>query len=541
MAVVQISRIQQRRGRKNLNDIPQLASGELAWAIDTQELYIGNGAVSEGAPYVGNTKIITEHDDILALVDQYQYKRNSIIQTGPGSSEPVRRSLQERLDDVVSLRSFGAAGDGITDDTATLQRAIDELYLNSNKTDIDSRLVLYIEPGKYKISNEIRIPPYVHIIGAGIDSTIIEQTMTSSTGFGVFRTVDGSSTPGHYTAFTSMSSLTTSWPRKIYITGLTLKTTTTNTVLYLDNAETCVFDRIKFEGSYLNTGNIENDQTGITIRGTGPNFRPDNVIFQNCQIVKTGIGVYSNQFGDHQNITFQNCQFFQLQAGIDIGSISNLSEGSLSTKVIGCHFDQINQYGFKVKKGYGNISLGNTYRNVGNNNDNDSGAAFSVILFESDLNNSVGDMFDREINLTNPNSINAFIPAVQSRSMVSVDTGVRHTISNLTAGLIPQTLMRLSVFESGVYIIDYVLKKTANGSAVRTGTLKINANVVDNICSIDDEYNYTGSSSIEDVVFSASIENLSQDSFYDTLILKYTNPVGNGESEFNCSYRMLSR
>ena len=46
MAVVQISKIQLRRGKKLTSGLPQLASGELAWAIDTQELYIGNGAVA---------------------------------------------------------------------------------------------------------------------------------------------------------------------------------------------------------------------------------------------------------------------------------------------------------------------------------------------------------------------------------------------------------------------------------------------------------------------------------------------------------------
>ena len=71
MAVVQISRIQVRRGRKNsATSIPQLASGEMGWAVDTQELFIGNGAVSEGAPDVGNTKILTEADNIFDLVPQ---------------------------------------------------------------------------------------------------------------------------------------------------------------------------------------------------------------------------------------------------------------------------------------------------------------------------------------------------------------------------------------------------------------------------------------------------------------------------------------
>ena len=105
MAVVQISRIQQRRGRKtSATGFPQLASGEIGWAIDTQELYIGNGAVSEGAPYVGNTQILTEHVNILDFAQAYQYQRNNpIIKTGPTYLKPVQRTLQQRFDERVDL------------------------------------------------------------------------------------------------------------------------------------------------------------------------------------------------------------------------------------------------------------------------------------------------------------------------------------------------------------------------------------------------------------------------------------------------------
>jgi Major tropism determinant N-terminal domain len=58
MAVTQISKIAVRRGRKE--NLPQLAGGELGWAVDTQQLFIGNGSLSEGAPAEGNTEIITE-------------------------------------------------------------------------------------------------------------------------------------------------------------------------------------------------------------------------------------------------------------------------------------------------------------------------------------------------------------------------------------------------------------------------------------------------------------------------------------------------
>ena len=109
MAVVQISRIQVRRGRANDGTgLPQLASGEMAWAVDTQQLYIGNGAVSEGSPAVGNTRLLTENDlssygNLLALL-QYTYKVNdTTIVTGPSANTPIQRTFQTRLDDLVTV------------------------------------------------------------------------------------------------------------------------------------------------------------------------------------------------------------------------------------------------------------------------------------------------------------------------------------------------------------------------------------------------------------------------------------------------------
>ena len=59
----------------------QLASGELGWAIDTQEFYIGNGSVTKEQA-VGNTKILTEHDNIIAPAGTYTYKENIGVSTG---------------------------------------------------------------------------------------------------------------------------------------------------------------------------------------------------------------------------------------------------------------------------------------------------------------------------------------------------------------------------------------------------------------------------------------------------------------------------
>ena len=193
MAVVQISRIQIRRGKaQEGTGLPQLASGEMAWAIDTQELYIGNGAVSEGAPAVGNTKLLTENDlsaqgNLLALL-QYVYKVNdpSII-TGINVNNPVSRSIQDRMDDRVSTIEFGVVGNGTTDDTTALQRAINELFLNPNgkasaqtNSGTSARVPLEIPAGVYLTKKPLYVPSYATLLGAGDEKTIIYYNPVST-------------------------------------------------------------------------------------------------------------------------------------------------------------------------------------------------------------------------------------------------------------------------------------------------------------------------------------------------------------------------
>jgi hypothetical protein len=194
MAVVQISRIQVRRGQKNTGTgLPQLASGELAWAVDTQELFIGNGSVSEGAPYVGNSKILTTNDNILDLFEQYQYKQNDpTIQTGSDSNYPIVRTIQERLDERVSIAAFGAVGDeGSNDDTAAFQRAVNQLYLNPATVGLyQGRFTLDLGPGVYTLSSTVYIPSYASIVGAGQGRTVIRYTGTGS----AFEFIDDTST-----------------------------------------------------------------------------------------------------------------------------------------------------------------------------------------------------------------------------------------------------------------------------------------------------------------------------------------------------------
>ncbi len=131
MPIVQISRIQHRRGKAT--DLPQLAAGELGWSIDDQRLYIGNGTLADGAPNIGNTEIMTAGSASFTTALTHVYKGYlgdaTTINTG------TTRTLQKRLDDYVSVKDFGAVGDGSTADVTAIQRAIDELYTDPDKTD----------------------------------------------------------------------------------------------------------------------------------------------------------------------------------------------------------------------------------------------------------------------------------------------------------------------------------------------------------------------------------------------------------------------
>lgn len=178
MAVTQVSRIQVRRGLQQ--DLPQLASAELGWSLDTRKLYIGNGTLEEGAPIVGVTEILTSQSDLTALLTTYTFKGEAAgytAQTGSSLLSPITRSFTQKWDDFVNIRDFGAVGNGVDDDTAAINRALQQIYKTGFfESTTAARRTIYFPAGTYLITDKISVPPYARLVGDGPQSTIIRQT-----------------------------------------------------------------------------------------------------------------------------------------------------------------------------------------------------------------------------------------------------------------------------------------------------------------------------------------------------------------------------
>jgi|SaaInl5LU_22_DNA_1037371.scaffolds.fasta_scaffold04721_3 hypothetical protein len=525
MAVVSISRIQIRRGR--VTELPQLASGEFGWAVDTQELYIGNGAVAEGAPYVGNTKLLSEKDNLFEFANTYQYKSGSNIQTGNSVNNPVLRTLQDRLDDIVGLSAFGGTGDG-SDHTEIIQRAVDQLYLNAaTKSTTSARVILNIEPGEYSINDTIKVPPHATIRGAGVDKTIINAGTVT-----VFETVNESSTPGVYNIETDSA---TNQARNIEISGLTIQTATSDGI-HLQSCKDSIFENLKLQGNW-DFGDTLRVGAGIRLSSHSIIVPSSNNEFRNITIDNFSDGVYSDD--DVQYNLWSNCSFDTLDIGVNFGSNSSPNTlgqyvGPSNNIIENCTFDNIYRQGINVIYGSYNTSKGNKFYNVGNFGGLFTNAKTSNIHFATKLNYSLGDYFNRTETLGNVNLVFENVPYVAEISGIATATlGYTYQIKlNETDPITDGDgigFINLAAETAKTYVIDYSYVSEA-APASKSGTLEVFCDPVSRDVQITDEYQFIGDNNWEEsLLFNGSLYQIGTATGHDTLIIRYTNNAPDGD------------
>ena len=89
-----------------------------------------------------------------------------------GGTGSVNRTVLTKLQETVSVKDFGAVGDGVTDDTAAIQAAIDECEVLKKP--------IFFPVGTYIITSGLTVQQKeVHVIGEGSESTILDFNVSS--------------------------------------------------------------------------------------------------------------------------------------------------------------------------------------------------------------------------------------------------------------------------------------------------------------------------------------------------------------------------
>ena len=538
MAVVQISRIQVRRGQKNQGSgVPQLSGGEFGWAVDSRELYIGNGSVAEGAPAVGNTKIITEHDDLFTLANTYTYLGGQTVQTGVTSTAPVKRTLQDRLDELVAVKAFGAKGDG-TDQTVAIQRAIDQLYINSStKGTEQSRAQLYFPAGVYKITSTIFVPPFASIVGAGKDKTKFDVTNNVI----VFQTVNESSTPG--TPADDSSSTTLNQARQIVMKDFTVATTqTTQPVFKLQSCKMSNFENIRITGPWTTGTTITRANAGIELGSLSSVVCTQENKFDHITVDGMSVGIVSDD--DVYNNHFHCCYFKNLGHGIQFGQNSVLGSqgqvtGPCKNKIGFSEFKNIDKEGLAIANGNNNFSTTNNYEGVGNVGGTEGNAQYSIIDFAVPGNSSIEDSFTRTADLSYGQSFIVNKPYISEiKGYVHAQLGGMHSLEVSETSSYTY-FFRLPGDYSRTYEVDYFYNSSLV-NAQRSGKMIFQLDQSTSTVNFIDDYDYQGDSNYETALkFQASLVNTDGISSVDTIVVSVLNSVVNDAGRFTFKIKVI--
>lgn len=486
MAIIQISQIKHRRGLRS--DLPfSLEEGELGLTLDTGELFIGTPnlpnaierAKSSAQQYFPfkNTQILTEWTDNVKNTLNYRYRYRKVLfselsskyqygndfatpsityinSSGVSSFFVISRKLQERLDETVSVKSYGALGNGFKDFSSLPSQTEMQIETNairkaaldvSNVTNVQNSYgewkprSLFFPAGVYCINDSLILPPNSYWYGEGKDNTIIvlcsSNNITITKGFNdcLMFTVDGDLKPeDSVSALPNHSYQNLNSPvENIYVRDITfvIKRDSNKTgknkpfdIIRLIGASNVVFENCQFIGNWSNVvvgsasqdyevkatsngifyypgNNFDHgDSIGVVIDSrnqVSPQYKSKNIHFINCDFKNTTYGSIITD--DVDNVRFIGCTFNRHYRAVSISEpvVSGLTvglKGPVNIFVEDCIIRNVKAEGIYVGKL--STSANNSYDSLFNRE------RFSKINF--------GSFFNVFENVGNNNTNNGF-------------------------------------------------------------------------------------------------------------------------------------
>jgi hypothetical protein len=482
MAIVQISRITQRKGLSE--NLPQLAGAEFGWVIDQRRLFIGNGTIQEGAPAIGNTEILTQYSDIFEIAGRYTYKGEAAgytVQTGPTPGDPVERTLQSKLDDMASIKDFGATGDGVTDDTDAINRALYQMFCRESNPQV--RRSIFFPAGVYRVTQTIKIPPFCKLYGEGARSSVIfldttgDSTLTATY---VAETADSLQQ-----VYPNIGNNNAVAPTNIEIYDMGFQSAEVLNIFSVNEATNVLFQDVAFIGPLV-AADLDTDADDIAgaVFGSTVTYSTENISFTSCEF--TGLSYGLTASATIAGIAVTDSTFDTLYQGVLLEGTGAGTAGYVGPqgfRITQNLFNTVYAEGIKIDGAQNNMSGFNMFLDVATKFRGGAEPAtdnFNVILINTDNNVSFGDMFER----TNDGDLLKARINISGKQVFALDSGTKYQFGyyNREAGdvlaIVPGSLpaTRTLTLQSEYLVYSYEIKyqyRVPLTERVRFGTISI--------------------------------------------------------------------
>jgi hypothetical protein len=222
--------------------------------------------------------------DVLPVVQGGATKKASVAQLGflPAGTSAVTRTIQDKLRDVVSVKDFGAVGNGVTDDTASVHAAFD--YAKNNGVSV------FFPAGKYRVTSgytNSTLRGDVTIFGEGLDyaasnasqvnTSCILLDSASSSSFFYEQTADNQLTVNNMVFGCAQYVL----DRKFFVTSGPMRHT-------FDNVNFVSVERpfVYLSGTYFQMSSYRNIRftNSGSFHSTTPNLIATFMLIENCDV-----------------------------------------------------------------------------------------------------------------------------------------------------------------------------------------------------------------------------------------------------------------
>jgi hypothetical protein len=282
-------------------------------------------------------------------------------------------------------------------------------------------------------------------------------------------------------------------PGNVEVSGMKFVTNRTNSAALIQNASSCLFDAVNFEGSLSSAELVSSAAGSMAVDWASTSSSvSSNATFNNCKFSKFTYATNTDQ--QIKGVTFSNSEFTTLYQGVVLGGSTPVNGGATGVRITQNTFDDVYKEGIVIENVGLNCSAYNTFYDVGNHFQGVGTPETAIINIDGDNNVSVGDMFERttansgdlhpRIALNNRNNM---AMSMNARSLTFYQAGSAvDTFSNTldlgtyqrTAG-IEDTLVNNStndlvvISQTGLapiyaFKIDYTIIR---GTAYRTGTI----------------------------------------------------------------------